>query len=858
MIRNLGFKGIHKKKLVLNGEIDKKLKENKNLPLEDILSEDTIIDEIENKNKLLYEYFNKEKIKQMIDYIIKQPPLNSSHDKGYKFPWVCSQIFSIEDREFMKYFLKTNSELKITKNNEIEVKKKEDPLKKTIKFNENIKNKKNTFNMNNNRINTTLKSSRNASNIGNRNKKNNIKINNILSMRNSSLKTRSNKNLNNNNYNNNKNIDLLDYLLTFLNNNSELNYVLCGYFSSVMKNLLTMEYNLIIKYLYLVRKDSIKRMIYHSYRYSIAELLNKILQYNNNEELTKNRNISIIRMELLEEIFTKLNLELDTEKYYCISTLITSLASDKKLLSDMLNNKKIIKCLITNQFKNLNLIIMNSKEELAIINRRRNFNTLIDVIISWLNSINNFDLKMPSMINKKEKIKINNFVTHTVLSTEFFGILNDLIKKNFNKTNKKTAEHKIKQCFDDKLLLPLGLYRTKIVELLGHLFIYFKNIPSLYDKLLIDSQFFENAFAYLFEYEFNNIYQDALLFLLKTFLNYCGNHDILSDFLFKKFKLLDKIITHLKDIEIVDSDIIQNKTKFIYKSGSNTNHGYIAFLHSLSYKINTRLGGEQLKINGTLSREGSMTFMTRATPFVPKEEIDEFYGMDTNDLYDEVEDENDAKKPKFNTAVKCMKKYLTNNWKEFFKENIIDKIKLYEAKLYKEKTNERRSVFHNPFIVEDSCDINENNFGLGEDEDEDVLAKERKKLNHETDFERMLYEGGDDDKNLDPDKDINMNNNNNNKFKMSMRFAIKNNVIKKSPERRGSAKKICVDEVDEVDEDDDDDENKCKPNFWNNDLLNNNKINNINDKSNKKNSNNNNINIIDIKKMSEESFEDNK
>ena len=130
MIRNLGFKGIHKKKLVLNGEIDKKLKENKNLPLEDILSEDTIIDEIENKNKLLYEYFNKEKIKQMIDYIIKQPPLNSSHDKGYKFPWVCSQIFSIEDREFMKYFLKTNSELKITKNNEIEVKKKKTLLKK--------------------------------------------------------------------------------------------------------------------------------------------------------------------------------------------------------------------------------------------------------------------------------------------------------------------------------------------------------------------------------------------------------------------------------------------------------------------------------------------------------------------------------------------------------------------------------------------------------------------------------------------------------------------------------------------------------------------------------------------------------
>ena len=89
---------------------------------------------------------------------------------------------------------------------------------------------------------------------------------------------------------------------------------------------------------------------------------------------------------------------------------------------------------------------------------------------------------------------------------------------NFNKNNNNDSDQtKILQSFDDKLLAPLGLYRIKIVELLGHLFTYFKNIPSLYDKLLIESKFFENAYAYLYEYELNNVYQEALLFLLKNF-----------------------------------------------------------------------------------------------------------------------------------------------------------------------------------------------------------------------------------------------------------------------------------------------------------------------------------------------------
>ena len=80
------------------------INENNNMPLENILTEDTVIDEIECHYKKLMNYLQKDKIKQMLDYIIKHPPNDANHAKGYKFPWVCSQIFNLGDSYIMKYF----------------------------------------------------------------------------------------------------------------------------------------------------------------------------------------------------------------------------------------------------------------------------------------------------------------------------------------------------------------------------------------------------------------------------------------------------------------------------------------------------------------------------------------------------------------------------------------------------------------------------------------------------------------------------------------------------------------------------------------------------------------------------------
>ena len=765
MLRNLGFRGLHKKKSVLNGNIDKMINENNDISLEKILAEDTIIDEVENQNKTLMKYLKKDKIKQMIDYIIKEPPNDASQDKGYKFPWICSQIFNLGDSNIMKYFLKTNKELE-------EDKKKEEER-------ENNKNEQ---------------SSENTKTDDDKNKKNKkININEIVRQ-----KGKENK------------IELLDYLLTFLSSDSEPNYVLCGYFASIIKTLLNMDQTLIIKYLYVENKEFIRKLIYHSYRQSISEILNKIVQYDSNEEEFNIEDMALIRMDILEGLFDKIDANMDNEKLDSISTLIKSISTDEKLLSDMLNNKKIIECLVTRPLRNINLVSKDNISDEFIINKRRNFDILIDIIINWINSINSFDIDIPSTDgsddeneNENENEKNNINYKHTILSYELFKVLDNLIKVNFNKNDEiESNENKILQCFDEKFLVPLGLFRIKIVELLGNLFTYFKNIPQLYDKLLIDCQFFENAFKYLFEYELNNIYQDALLSLFKKFLNYSDKHPLLAEFLFEKLNLIDLIISKLKDTEISQKsetpEDISKKDRFLYQSGNTTSRGYIAFLISLSYKINTIIGGEPLRINNTLSREGSISFITRTAPFVGKEEINEFYGMEEDELYEAVSHESNEKTSKLNCAVKSMEKYLNDKWNDFFYDHIADKIRLYETKLYKD--DRRDSIFHNPFVLENDDENLENNrqnnFGLGEDEDEDVLGKQMRKSKNRPDFEKILY--GDEN---DADMDINLNN----RFKMSMRLPRSNknnNNNMKVGGKRGSwgskPAKVVVDEIDDI------------------------------------------------------------
>jgi hypothetical protein len=276
-----------------------------------------------------------------------------------------------------------------------------------------------------------------------------------------------------------------------------------------------------LKYFYKENKEYIKHLIKFSYRESIAEILSKIFLYDTSVEKFNIEEMDLFRMETLEELFNEINIDMNNEKLDSFATLIKNLSTDENLFSDLLNNRIIIQNLITKPLKDINLLITDKSKEEEIINKRRNFIIIIDIIINWIKAISTLEIDIPSTTDESEDDNkdenVNNNFSHTLLSFELINILLDLIKINFDKNEESNKNEKtIIQSFDEKKLIPLGFFRIKIVELLGCLFSYFKNIPNLYDKILIESKFFENAIDYLFEYEFN-ISRITFIFIQEIF-----------------------------------------------------------------------------------------------------------------------------------------------------------------------------------------------------------------------------------------------------------------------------------------------------------------------------------------------------
>ena len=132
-------------------EAIEKLLSNKDTTIEDLLREEELIQQLKNKNEKLIEYFDKEKIKKLLDYIIKEPEIKEENldiqenkDKGLKFPFICSQIFDLRIDELFQYFFMTNEEIE-KKENEKNNKEKEqniEPKDKEKGPEDNIKKEK--------------------------------------------------------------------------------------------------------------------------------------------------------------------------------------------------------------------------------------------------------------------------------------------------------------------------------------------------------------------------------------------------------------------------------------------------------------------------------------------------------------------------------------------------------------------------------------------------------------------------------------------------------------------------------------------------------------------------------------------
>ena len=551
-------------------------------------------------------------------------------------------------------------------------------------------------------------------------------------------------------------IEILDYFLSFILTDAELNYVLCGYFSSLMSILLNNYYIKIINYLFFKRKDVLIKFIYHSYRKSIAETLYKIISYEdkikkdfnniNKEELDLN-NLSEIRLEILQSIFDIININMDSEKLSSMSYLIQDLTKNKNIFETILNSKDIINSLIKKQLSELNFL--KSNNDINLFDKKNNFIIICDIIILWLNTIKELDMPTPMLLYEVNEESDDEDIVqqkalpipelhHTLLSQALIDILPNLLKNNFQDNNNE--DNTIKQSFQDERVKPLGLYKIKIVELITNLFYYFRNIPNEFDNFLIKTDFIPNAINYIFKYINNNIYQEALLQFYKLIFKKeegCPEHEILYEYIFSKFNLLEKIKTNFPKIG---------------ENEGNTGLGYTSFLVSLSYKINSVIGGTPLNLGKNYTKEGSITFTTRGKGI-------RINGINLNFNIIKNNEREENEEIKSNGVIPSLEKYCNEEWKYFFSEKISNKIKLYENNLCDIKNNSNSlnkddDLFYNP---------------LNDDEKEDLLGHGNKRYYDKDNMNKLEFE--DNNKNMANYKDMEININD---FNFNEEINIKN------------------------------------------------------------------------------------
>ena len=809
--------------------INQKLNDKNNPPsLEDLLVLEGIASEFKSKNKKLIEFCTKEKLKQMLDYIIKEPKVDD-YNKAHKFPFICSKIFDLDIYDIVKYFFMTKNELIEDKNkinlnldlreydsSEIELRnqyeedffgnvinefnmddngnenennynnnneeEKKEEQKENNEDEMNYKDNNDNMNNNNDNINeqknddkienyninenkkededdlvnhideeVNQKNEKNEDNIENKKEKdknekieenkenNNDKIqenqDNLINYETNKNKDETKedtkeeklneekedqKNAENNNSNNNNKeikdeypedrIEILDYFLSFLLTDSELNYVLCGYFSSLMSNLLNRKGDKIIRYIYEKRKDILDKLLYHSYNISISELFFRFLKYNETtyclidkgDHSLENKHIAEMKSELIKNLFDTIDINMNTEKLACIFYNMKNLTSEQCIFKYIINNDYIINILINKTLGKFNF--SNYKDDTNIFDLKNNCVILCDIIILWLNNIKQYDLQIPMLLyevnedSDEDTVQQNSTpvpeLHHTILSQAFFDILPDFIKNNFN--NEINIEETIVQSFNDEKLKPLGLYKIKIVELINSIIFYCRNIPNEIDDILIKAEFIPNLINYIFKYPNNNLYQDVVLQFFDTIFKKeegCSYHEKLFEYIFSDFGFLSKIK--------------ENFPKQIENEG-NMGVGYTSFFVSLSYKINTLMGGAKLNLEKDYAKEGFITFNSRGKN--PK-----ISGMSVSYRITQrnQKDENEKNKNKNNNLniIPCLEKYCNDEWKYFFSEKISNKIKLYEEDLcdIKNQPNNTVSEKDDDLFMNDINNNNNNN-----------------------------------------------------------------------------------------------------------------------------------------------------
>ena len=306
------------------------------LTLEDILKEDSIMQDIKtNNNSKFINFLTNEIIKKLIDYSTRFPS-QDDHNTGYKYPFNATEILCLDNANFQNVFMtekiyKLNSDL---------------DLKETLKK---IKKGKFLFELFQaiNKNNEVIKKEKEEQEGNNKDEYEDESDEDEEEEKKSEENDKNEKKdeINEKKEKNQKIIyENVDYLLDFLKESDKTkdNYVLVGYFYKILNSLINIHQIKIVKYLLDYPKkdefDILNLFVKHMNRKSMCNIIQKLLIFDD-EAMSK---FDEKKIDLLAKIFNELEITDDKNKYECISECVCTLMGNRQFFDLFMSKKDLL------------------------------------------------------------------------------------------------------------------------------------------------------------------------------------------------------------------------------------------------------------------------------------------------------------------------------------------------------------------------------------------------------------------------------------------------------------------------------------------------------------------------------------
>ena len=432
--------------------------------------------------------------------------------------------------------------------------------------------------------------------------------------------------------------EVLEYLFTFFNNeNNPKNYVLAGYFSSIVSFLFEKNSTKLLKYLYIKKVDVVEKIIEYSYMNAFSQLAEKFLNFchvpdPNSKEVTEEDAIFEEMIKKRDELIGKMfkSAFTDYQKNEFIVETLSHLIRDNAQITKYCIESKIPLNLI---FQVLSLELKEDFNGIYTL-----YSVLLQLMCELFRSIIKYHFQLP--YSSKDKVEplygsiVNKSLKYIIMN---FKERNDIIN---------TASFFNIKC--------IGKVNMNIMDYVIELFKIEAEMQDEFDTMLIENNFIKNATNFFLTNQFNDMYKNKYIDFLKLYLNEENINRKVSLYLFRDLKLHEIVL-----------DLSSKVPTFYYNSGKSIHDPIYPFLIAIGYKVINVMSKEKKEI--MKNRRGSFVF------FRPGEERNEYKEEEhSQTLLGKI---GSFFKGKSNKAAA----YIDDKWKVGFYEKIAPIIQLYES-----------------------------------------------------------------------------------------------------------------------------------------------------------------------------------